>query len=76
MLTELQKVHDALSAQKMIYPPCHSILLPTFEYMIKIFLSSMPLHGTPRRNIIWFAIRYNFLILAQINYTWTSQIKI
>ena len=73
MLTELQNVHDA---QKMIYSPCHSILLPTFEYMTKFFLSSMPLHGTSRKNVIWFAIRYFFLILTQINYIWTTQIKI
>ena len=62
MLTELQKVHDALGCPKNdlssmpFYFGGLSILLPTFEYMIKIFLSSMPLHGTPRKNVICFAV--------------------
>ena len=54
MLTELQKVHDALGCPKMIYPPWHSILLPTFEYMTKIFFvfHATTWHSTQKCNMV------------------------
>ena len=53
----------------------HAILFCFQPNMTQKILSSMPLHGPPRKNVICFAIRYIFLILAQIDYIWTTQIK-